>query len=531
MPTRRQGRRDLGRVGHATAPPREAPRFRKRAAGDVERAVRLAIQSLGQFEHAEQPRLDRHRSFGRLAIDPLDFAVGAVDGHLIFERFDQIECRKDVLHRVVVARGRQLHFPFAGHRPPADAHQQRVPPFCQRRACGRSAGRYHGFGTSIGNGLATGEVRQFAGGGLALEKAASCVALVSHRPLLYPRHEPAGVAAGYRSSRPGGLYCEKRLPYFVAFAAPQVHISVASAPPIDHQRFRPAGHRGRQLDARGGFPLRAAFAEMLPPGAVLVARDGRANGPALMAPVIAGLSQRGSKRVLDAGIAATPTVGVLVRHHRCAGGIQISASHNPAEYNGLKLFSAEGRVVPGAFGQRVLEQYQQTDIFAPPVSTAGQSSSGTQSVLGTQYSVPGTEHLDDTTSAHIALIERTVDVSQIRARKFRVLLDANHGSGSVLGKPLLEHLGCEVTVLGGDAGRPFRPSAGTDGREFGERVGRCDARRRRRSASVRIRTPTGWRSSTSAAATSARNTRSRCASTTCSAACRGRSSPIARPAE
>jgi phosphomannomutase len=59
------------------------------------------------------------------------------------------------------------------------------------------------------------------------------------------------------------------------------------------------------------------------------------------------------------------------------------------------------------------------------------------------------EHLTDTTSAHLALIEQIVDVEQIRSKHFRVLLDANHGSGSVLGKPLLEHLGCDVTLLGG----------------------------------------------------------------------------------
>ncbi|MEX0641053.1 MAG: phosphoglucosamine mutase, partial [Pirellulales bacterium] len=103
----------------------------------------------------------------------------------------------------------------------------------------------------------------------------------------------------------------------------------------------------------------AAFAELLPPGPVLIARDGRANGPALLAPVWAGLSQGGSRPILNAGVAATPTVGVLVCHHRCAGGIQISASHNPAKYNGLKLFSAEGRVVPAQFGQRVLERFQE----------------------------------------------------------------------------------------------------------------------------------------------------------------------------
>ncbi len=97
---------------------------------------------------------------------------------------------------------------------------------------------------------------------------------------------------------------------------------------------------GDTLTPDVAFRYAAAFAATLPDGPVLVSRDGRANGPPLIAPIVAGLSQSGTRRVLDAGIAATPTTGVLVRHHQCAGGVQISASHNPAPYNGLKLFSA-----------------------------------------------------------------------------------------------------------------------------------------------------------------------------------------------
>jgi phosphomannomutase len=178
-----------------------------------------------------------------------------------------------------------------------------------------------------------------------------------------------------------------------------------------------------------------AFAAILPDGPILVTRDGRANGPQLVAPVISGLSQDGSRKVLDGGIAATPTTGVLVRHHRCAGGVQISASHNPAEYNGLKLFSSEGRVVPANFGQAVLERYEMLD--------AGYS------MLDIEHRASSIEHLGDPIGSHLALIEQIVDVAQIRARRFRVLLDANHGSGSALGRPLLERLGCEVALVGG----------------------------------------------------------------------------------
>src|SRR4051794_4291220 len=129
---------------------------------------------------------------------------------------------------------------------------------------------------------------------------------------------------------------------------------------------------GDTLTAEVAFRYAAAFAATLPDGPVLVSRDGRANGPQLVPPVVAALSQSGKRRVLDAGIAATPTTGVLVRQHKCAGGVQISASHNPAPYNGLKLFSARGRVVPAVAGEAVLQRYRQSDAggFASDVGNS-----------------------------------------------------------------------------------------------------------------------------------------------------------------
>ena len=189
----------------------------------------------------------------------------------------------------------------------------------------------------------------------------------------------------------------------------------------------------------------AAFAAILPEGPVLVARDGRQNGGQLLAPVIAGLSQDGTRPVFDAGIAATPTTGVLVRHHGCAGGVQITASHNPAEYNGLKLFTAEGRVVPGAIGSKVFERFRDFGFR----SDFGELSRAADGGLTSTGLPSAFTQIVDTVSAHLALVESIVDVAQIRGKKFRVLLDVNHGSGSVLGKPLLERLGCDVVLVGG----------------------------------------------------------------------------------
>jgi len=181
----------------------------------------------------------------------------------------------------------------------------------------------------------------------------------------------------------------------------------------------------------------AAFAATLPPGPIVVSRDGRATGPMLAAAVQASLMAAG-RTVLDAGIAATPTLGVLVREHKAAGGVQISASHNPPQYNGLKLFSGEGRVIPAAAGQPVLEKYLNGSPAWVPHERVGRS-----------------ELIQDSSTAHQRLVESTVDVAAIKARRFRVLLDSNAGSGSILGRRLLESLGCEVTLLGDEPNGHF----------------------------------------------------------------------------
>ena len=181
----------------------------------------------------------------------------------------------------------------------------------------------------------------------------------------------------------------------------------------------------------------AAFAAELPPGAVLVAYDGRATGPAVVAAVTAALTAAG-RDVTVAGVAATPTVGVLVAGGKYAGAVQVSASHNPAEYNGLKLFGGDGRVLPAAAGQQVKDRY-----LAGEIEWADHNHIGERTTLG------------DTTSAHVEAVMSLVDVARIAKHKYSVLLDANHGSGSVVAAPLLEALGCQSTTLGGTPNGQF----------------------------------------------------------------------------
>ena len=173
-----------------------------------------------------------------------------------------------------------------------------------------------------------------------------------------------------------------------------------------------------------------AYAAEATDGPIVVSRDGRATGSMLASAVNAALSAAG-RDVVYADVAATPTTGVLVRHLNAAGGVQISASHNPPEYNGLKLFAPNGRIIGAEAGQRVLDRYRANDI--PWKNHEG---------IGT------IERCDDVHTPHLNLVLDTVDVEAIRAKQFRVLLDSNNGSGSVMGIRLLHELGCHVVAVG-----------------------------------------------------------------------------------
>lgn len=187
---------------------------------------------------------------------------------------------------------------------------------------------------------------------------------------------------------------------------------------------------GEQLTPLVVARFLSAFAAGLPPGPIVLARDGRTTGP-MLADVARGALAAMGRTVLDAGIVATPTVGVLVQAQQAAGGVQISASHNPLPYNGLKLFGGDGRVLSAGIGRKVIDRYR-----------TGESSWSAFDRIGS------VTPLADVASEHLRRVLATVDVGAIRARKYRVVLDSNAGSGSVLGLPLLQALACEVIAVG-----------------------------------------------------------------------------------
>ena len=101
---------------------------------------------------------------------------------------------------------------------------------------------------------------------------------------------------------------------------------------------------GHGLSAEKALAFASALGGHLHGGTVVLSRDGRPSGAMLRHAVLAGLLQTGCA-VHDLGIVSTPTCGLAIRRLNAHGGVQITASHNPAEWNGLKLFSARGAVL------------------------------------------------------------------------------------------------------------------------------------------------------------------------------------------
>lgn len=177
----------------------------------------------------------------------------------------------------------------------------------------------------------------------------------------------------------------------------------------------------------------AAYAAGCDPGPLLVGHDGRRTAPTMLHAVLAGLTAVG-RDVGLLGPVPTPTLGLNVSARGAAGGIQISASHNPPEYNGLKFFQPEGMVLGPAAGRAMLDRFNRNDLPWARYDSLGQV-----------VDVPRRE-IDE---EHLARIDPLVDVRAIREAGLGVVLDACHGAGGHLATRLLrDRLGCRLRVLG-----------------------------------------------------------------------------------
>lgn len=170
----------------------------------------------------------------------------------------------------------------------------------------------------------------------------------------------------------------------------------------------------------------AAYGSTVAGKRVILSRDGRPSGEMLRHAALAGLLGAGCT-VEDIGIAPTPTCGFAVKQSGAAGAIQITASHNPAPWNGLKMFGADGAVLPADAGAVIRGLYESGD-FARSVWDG----------IGSVQVPP------DAGADHARAVLDTISVAAVAGQRFRVFLDANAGAGGPLGAKLLTDLGCEL---------------------------------------------------------------------------------------
>ena len=198
---------------------------------------------------------------------------------------------------------------------------------------------------------------------------------------------------------------------------------------------------------------------------VCVGRDSRTSGPMFVRAAVAGLQSVGV-HVVDVGVVPTPTLLLATRHHGASGGIGVTASHNPAEWNALKLVTGEGIFLDSELSTRFQKYLREHD---PP--RAGWSELGEVA----EDSAAWPRHLE----AILGLPE--LDPGGLRRRAFHVALDCVHGAGGLVMPELLERLGCRVSAMGiradGHFPRDPEPTAANLGalaelvRESGAEVG------------------------------------------------------------
>ncbi len=163
---------------------------------------------------------------------------------------------------------------------------------------------------------------------------------------------------------------------------------------------------------------------------IVVGRDSRVSGPMFHAVVLSSLQSVGCD-VIDVGLVPTPTIQLAVEHHHAAGGLAITASHNPIEWNALKFIAPSGLFLDAAEGAEMRGVVE------------GNIPRARWDQLGKIQSDPlaSERHID----AILAL--PYLDLEKIRARRFRVALDCVRGAGGAFMPALLDRLGCVVTAI------------------------------------------------------------------------------------
>ncbi len=170
------------------------------------------------------------------------------------------------------------------------------------------------------------------------------------------------------------------------------------------------------------------FSSLIGDGEIVVGRDTRPSGSPLSEAILAALTALG-RDVVDVGVAPTPSIIHAVRTLNAAGGVVISASHNPPEWNGLKLVGTGGLLLDEEWYQKVKEQLRLGERRVTYKAEIGRRTNW------------------NPLASHINAILDHVKVDRSRSGRIKVALDCGGGAGSLVTPRLLRSLGCKVTTI------------------------------------------------------------------------------------
>jgi len=163
---------------------------------------------------------------------------------------------------------------------------------------------------------------------------------------------------------------------------------------------------------------------------IVVGRDSRVSGP-MFHRIVVGTLQLVGCEVIDIGLTTTPGCQLSVEFHHAAGGLMLSASHNPIEWNALKCIGASGLFLEASEGAAMRGLIDEGIPYAR------------------WDEIGGVTRDDEAAARHISAVLAIpyVDVQKIRARRFKVALDCVRGAGATVMPALLERLGCDVVAI------------------------------------------------------------------------------------
>ncbi|MFH0818062.1 MAG: phosphoglucosamine mutase [Candidatus Micrarchaeota archaeon] len=172
-----------------------------------------------------------------------------------------------------------------------------------------------------------------------------------------------------------------------------------------------------------------AFGVFCKRGRVILARDTRVSGPMLHSAAIAGLISAGCEAI-DLGIAPAPTVELMVKRLKADGGITITASHNPPEWNALKFVDKNSVAVSWERGEEIEKIFEDSSVPRAEWNKLGKA---------TAYSLAIEDHINE--------ILEYVDQKSIQKKRPHIVLDCANGTGALFAPTLFRKLGCKILTL------------------------------------------------------------------------------------